>query len=42
MWSVSGDQDYVLASFLIGRGKGQYEYASARAHAMMRLNWKFT
>ena len=42
MWSVSGEQDCMLASFLIGRGKGQYEYAPARAHAMMRLNWKIT
>ena len=32
----------MLASFLIGRGKGQYEYAPDRAYAMMCLNWKFT
>ena len=42
MWLVSSEQDCMLASFLIGRGKRQYEYAPARAQAMMRLNWKFT
>ena len=41
MWSVSGEQDYMLASFLVGRGKDQYEYAPACAHTMMHLNWKF-
>ena len=32
----------MLASFLFGRGNGQYEYVPARAHALMCLNWKFT
>ena len=32
----------MLVSLLFGRDKGQYEYAPARAHAMMYLNWKLT
>ena len=34
MWSVSGEQDYMLASFFVGRGKGQYEYAPGRVHKL--------
>ena len=34
MWLVSSEQDYMLASFLVGRGNGQYEYAPARVHKL--------